>query len=154
MYAKETSVSVERSEAEIKQLVLRAKATTFASCQEVGRAAIVFKIGETTVKFTIPLPDPEEFRACAGGKRKRDDRAMFAAWEQSCRQRWRALLLCIKAKLESVEAGIECFEEAFLPQIVTKGGRTIWDRTKDEIPAIVKGNGGLLMLTTDKEGRS
>jgi len=39
-------------------------------------------------------------------------------WEQGCRQRWRALCLAIKAKLETVESGISHFEDEFLSQIV------------------------------------
>jgi hypothetical protein len=40
------------------------------------------------------------------------------------RQRWRALALVIKAKLEAVEAGITIFEEEFLAHIVLPDGRT------------------------------
>jgi len=39
-------------------------------------------------------------------------------WEQACRQRWRALCLAIKAKLEAVESGISHFEDEFLSQII------------------------------------
>lgn len=41
------------------------------------------------------------------------------------RQRWRALLLVIKAKLESVENAIETFEESFLGQIVMPNDQTV-----------------------------
>jgi hypothetical protein len=40
-------------------------------------------------------------------------------------QRWRALLLVIKAKLESVESNIETFEHAFLAQIVMPNDQTV-----------------------------
>jgi len=39
-------------------------------------------------------------------------------WEQACRQKWRALCLAIKAKLEAVESGISHFEDEFLSQII------------------------------------
>lgn len=41
------------------------------------------------------------------------------------RQRWRALALVIKAKLEAVEAGITEFEEEFLAHIVLPNGGTV-----------------------------
>ena len=44
---------------------------------------------------------------------------------EEVRRRWRALLLVIKAKLESVESGIETFEEAFASQIVLANGQTV-----------------------------
>ncbi|WP_198651245.1 hypothetical protein [Salinicola sp. CPA57] len=47
------------------------------------------------------------------------------AWEQACRQRWRALALVIKAKLEAVESGITMFEEEFLAHIVLPNGGTV-----------------------------
>ena len=58
---------------------------------------------------------------------------MLAAWEQALRTRWRALLLCIKAKLESVESGIETFDTAFMAQIVLPDGRTVEERVLPEI---------------------
>jgi len=45
-------------------------------------------------------------------------------WEQACRQRWRALALVIKAKLEAVGSGISVFEEEFLANIVMPDGST------------------------------
>ena len=47
-----------------------------------------------------------------------------SAWEQACRQRWRALLLIIRAKLEAAEAGISTLETEFLANIVLPDGRT------------------------------
>jgi hypothetical protein len=44
---------------------------------------------------------------------------------QDQRQRWRALSLVIKAKLESVESGIATIEQEFLANIVTPGGQTM-----------------------------
>ena len=40
------------------------------------------------------------------------------SYDQACRQRWRALLLVIKAKLEAVTAGISTIETEFLANIV------------------------------------
>lgn len=46
------------------------------------------------------------------------------ASDQAARQRWRALLLCLKAKLEAVECGITTFEEEFMAHIVMPDGST------------------------------
>lgn len=48
--------------------------------------------------------------------------------EQAHRQKARALLLVIKAKLESVESGVETFEQAFLPNVVMADGATVYER--------------------------
>jgi hypothetical protein len=55
------------------------------------------------------------------------------AWEQACRSRWRALFLCIKAKLESIESGIETFEDAFLAHIQMPDGKTVAEHVKPNI---------------------
>lgn len=47
------------------------------------------------------------------------------AYEQACRQRWRALNLAVKAKLEAVSSGIASFEEEFLAHIVLPNGKTV-----------------------------
>ena len=49
---------------------------------------------------------------------KRTAVAQQAAWEQACRQRWRALLLTIRARLGAVESGIATLESEFLSNIV------------------------------------
>jgi hypothetical protein len=64
------------------------------------------------------------------------------AWEQACRSRWRALLLCIKAKLEACAVGITTFDSEFLAHIVTGDGRTVAERI---VPQLT--NGGPLLLT-------
>ena len=64
---------------------------------------------------------------------QRTETAAFAEWQQACRQRWRALALVIKAKLEAVETGIATFEQEFLAYIVLPNGQSVGDTA---IPAI------------------
>lgn len=60
-------------------------------------------------------------------KKRRSDADIAKHWQQACRQRWRALALCIKAKLEAVECGIVSFEQEFLAHFQMPDGRTIGD---------------------------
>lgn len=130
-YASQTEVSTDRSLAEIQATVRRYGATGFMTGWEHGegqhRAMVQFKAADRFVRFILPLPDPhaKEFTLTPAGKRQRDEAGRVAAWEQACRQRWRALALAIKAKLEAVEAGIATFEEEFLAHIVLPDGSTV-----------------------------
>ena len=130
-YAAQTDVSTDKSLAEIQATVRRYGATGFMTGWEHGegrnQAMVQFRAAERFVRFALPLPDPDakEFAWTPAGKRKRDDEGRTAAWEQACRQRWRALALAIKAKLEAVEAGIATFEEEFLAHIVLPDGSTV-----------------------------
>jgi hypothetical protein len=79
----------------------------------------------------VPLPDrgAKEFTEYkVGGSsfatRERTPEGAHKAWEQACRQRWRALLLVIKAKLEAVETGITSFEDEFMAHIIMPDGLT------------------------------
>lgn len=55
--------------------------------------------------------------------------------ERAQRQRWRILLLLVKAQIEAVECGLMKFEEAFLPWMVLKDGSTVFQRMLPELPA-------------------
>jgi hypothetical protein len=78
------------------------------------------------IHFKLPMPDKSgsEFTQTPTGK-PRAAGAIEQAYEQAVRQRWRALALVIKAKLEAVEAGITVFEEEFLAHIVLPNGGTV-----------------------------
>jgi hypothetical protein len=124
-FAQDTTVSVERSKGEIERILTRYGATEFASGWKSERAMMQFRMNERVIRFVLPLPKKEDFRSTPSGRRTRNENATLLAWEQGCRQCWRALLLSIKAKLESAESGIEEFETAFMGQIVMPDGRTM-----------------------------
>jgi hypothetical protein len=90
------------------------------------------------VRFVLPLPDKSEFGKTPSGRRTRSEHDTLKAWEQGCRQRWRALALSIKSKLESAESGIEEFETAFMGQVVMPDGKTISEHVLPVIDAAYK----------------
>lgn len=130
-YAATTSVSVSKTKGEIDGLLRKHKAAGFGVFEEQTRAMLVFEMSERRIVFHLPLPDQrdKEFVITARGKARSADAAL-AAWEQACRSRWRALFLCIKAKLES---GIESFEDAFLAQIQMPDGHSVSEHVKPRI---------------------
>jgi len=133
-FAENTSVSVEKSRAEIESLIVRYGATSTAFMNAPGRAMILFEAKERRIMFELPLPDREEKRFQFDGRQKRrKPEQVLAAWEQACRQRWRALALVIKAKLEAVESGITTFEDEFMAHIVMPDGQTVATHVKPRI---------------------
>ena len=137
-YANQTVVSVERSKAEIEHLLQRYGASEFAHGWKTDKAVIQFRMMERIVRFVLPLPDKAEFAKTPRGRRTRNDADTLKAWEQGCRQRWRALALSIKSKLESAESGIEEFETAFMGQIVMPDGKTISETVTPMIESAYK----------------
>lgn len=126
-YAKSTTVSVAKSKTDIEKTLTRFGASRFVHGWEEGRAAVEFEINHRRVRFLLPLPSKEDpdIKFSHNGKHERDKWQLETAWEQACRQRWRALNLAIMAKLEAVESGITSFEEEFLAHLVLPNGKTV-----------------------------
>ncbi len=133
-YAKNTNVSSELSRIEIEKILIRYGAENFAYAMTAGKALIGFAMNERQVKFILPLPIKEDYSKSPTG-RARTENGMLEAWEQACRQRWRALKLVIQAKLEAVECGISVFEDEFMANIVLPDGRTVSDFMTPQIDA-------------------
>lgn len=139
-FAEGTSVSVEKSRAEIEKLITRYGATSTAFMNAPGRSVVCFEATGRRIMFELKLPDITEKRFQRDGRGslltqpKRMER-----WEQACRQSWRALTLVIKAKLEAVEAGITSFEDEFLAHIVMPDGQTVATHIKPRIAQVYAG---------------
>lgn len=125
-YAEKTSVSTDKSRAEIERTLNRYGADQFMYGWDQKKALIGFRLADRQIKFVLPMPDKsdKEFHRTPTGK-ARAEAAAFKEWEQACRQKWRALSLVIKAKLEAVEAGIAIFEDEFMANIVLPNGSTV-----------------------------
>ncbi len=134
-YASNTSVTSDRSRAEIEHVLVRYGATRFMYGWESNAAIIAFEASGRRVKFVLPMPDKADkrFALTPAGRHRRDPSAALLAWEQATRQRWRALLLVIKAKLEAVASGISTFESEFLAHIVLPNGETVGEWTEPQI---------------------
>lgn len=136
-YARRTEVPVSRSRAEVENLVTRYGADQYGSAldNEGGRAMVQFRIASWLVRFILPLKD------CT---------------EQQQRQRWRALVLVIKAKLEAVESGIATIEEEFLAHVVTPDGSTFGQWAVPQLREMKKSGqlpASILAALEDKRGR-
>lgn len=118
-YASQTTVSSERSRAEIEKTLRRYGAKSFAYGWNEATATIMFEIGDRRIRFMLPLPNPKDrkFTHTATGK-PRNGSNVEQTYEQAVRQSWRALNLVIKAKLEAVAANISTIEQEFLSYIV------------------------------------
>lgn len=122
-YAAKTKVPVDQSRNEIERTLKRYGADRFLYLTEKDRACIMFEAHDRRIRFDLPLPSGDSDKE-----------------RQIARQRWRALLLCIKAKLESVESKIETFEDAFLAHVLMPDNQTVAAHIKPRIAQIYGGN--------------
>jgi hypothetical protein len=134
-YAAGTEVSSSRSRDEIERTLTRYGAVQFIYGWDANRAVIGFAINDRQVRFLLPMPDRDarEFTHTPARGNRRSDAEIQRAYEQAVKQRWRALALVIKAKLEAGAAGIVTFEDEFAMHMILPDGRTVRDHV---LPAI------------------
>lgn len=138
-YAENTEVPVERSKAEIEKLLEKHKCSKFSTGvdHEGHRARVQFHAYDRIIRFEVKLPD----RADRIYQRDRKGWQLSPSGiekkvEQAARARWRALLLVIRAKLESVESEIATFEEEFMAHIVLPNDKTVGEWVLPEVARI------------------
>lgn len=141
-YGRDTKVPVDATASEIQRLVGRYGARKFAQMtdEDEHRAVIMFSLKDRSFRFVLPLPaiTDEAIRLTPETRKLRSLQTMRTAYEQAVKQRWRALLLVIRAKFEAVEAGITTIEEEFLAQTMTPEGGTVWDQLGPQLAAGVQ----------------
>lgn len=133
-YAAQTAVTADKSRNEIERTLTRYGASCFAYGWQGTQAMIGFVMSGRQIRFLLPLPDATDrafTRTPTGRNRTATEAAK--AHEQAVRQRWRALALIVKAKLEAVESGIVTFEDEFAMHMILPDGRRVSEHV---LPAI------------------
>lgn len=129
VYAQNTEVTPEKSRAEIERTLGRYGASSFMYGWEDTKAVVGFKIEGRHIRFILDMPDRNDptFTEYQRGYStyKRTESEAYSRWEKACRQKWRALALVVKAKLEAVDAGITTVEEEFMAHIVLPNNQTV-----------------------------
>lgn len=144
-FAKGTSVSAEKSKAELDRLLSKhgAAARMFGEDEGAGVAVCVFRLAERQIRLRVPIPTVGELEKTEK-KKPRDwpwmgderRRAWLAVRrDQVARERWRALLLITKAKLEIVALGLSTVEREFLADLFLPDGRTLHEVLAPQIAA-------------------
>jgi hypothetical protein len=110
-YAERTQVPFTKSITDIMTMLRKAGAVQVGQMEEENRLTIMFAMQDRRVRFRVG----------------------WDKTEVSKRQRARALLLVIKAKLESIASDVETFEQAFLANIVMADDRTVHERVSNDL---------------------
>ncbi len=128
-FAAGTKTAVETTQISIRRMLEQHGVVDgFVTGEQQGIAVLSFQMKERRLTFRMGIP-----RIRPG-----EDRMNAAAVSETKRM-WRALHLCIKAKLESVRSGIESFEDAFLAQTVLPTGETVGEWAKKAVPEALEG---------------
>jgi hypothetical protein len=110
-------------------------------------AQVAFQYAGRQVRFVLELPDRQDREFTHHARGARTKTAAAERYEQAVRQRWRALALVVKAKLEAVEAGIATFEQEFFAHTVLPSGRTVYEDMHETVARVIaSGDRAPLML--------
>lgn len=134
-YAATTTVTIGKSQDEIKNTLRKYGAERLGIMEDMKAGYVMFEYSGLTVQMEVPFPSKDEFKKSETG-RSRTTSVIENHYEQALRQRWRALLLAIKAKLEAVELGISSIEEEFLAFIKMPNGISFGDTVIPKIQEI------------------
>jgi hypothetical protein len=162
-----TSVSVEKSQGDIRKMLQRHGAQRFGFTQGLapdGKRWVQLEFVYAQeydrphlIRLAVPLKDQDQDAISAKARRahsKTRNEIESEAYEQEERRIWRVIYYSLKSRMEAVEEEVETFEQAWLPHIVDPlTGVTLWDRIKPSIEAgkLVIGGPGLPALGAGKK---
>ena len=152
-YARNTTVATDRSIGELKKIVQNYGGGDFAYVERVDMAIVAFKMNKRTLQYKIDLPPRDDRKythtESRGSERHSSDARKL--WEKDCRQKWRVLVLLVKATFEAIENDLMSFDQAFMSSIVLKNGQTLGDRFLPELDKIISTGTLPLMITAGKK---
>lgn len=135
-YADGTSVSADRTKAEIEQVLSKYGADQFMTGWDAATSLSVvqFRLSGRIVRLQLPMPLPTDPLICKtpGGTRRSENQIQEQLAKET-RRRWRALLLVIKAKLTAVTDGISTLEREFLADIVLPNNMTLHEWIEPQV---------------------
>lgn len=156
-----TKVPVEKSQSEIRKLLLSSGASRFVFGEEdrdgVHWVAIEFVHDGHAVRMQVPLktPDDRPLREKARRATSRTYEQIRAeAFDQEARRVWRVLFWSLKARMVAVEEGLESFEQAFLAHLVDPAtGATVWQSLSSAVAigSFREGGMGLLAIEAPRD---
>lgn len=138
-YAAETTVTVAKSQTELRALLGKYGVERFGIIEEPGLAVVMFQHEGLNHRLALPLRDARhsDFAYSPGG-RYRDQKQREAAARQEGMARWRLLVLAVKARLELAAALGQSVGAAFTEYRVLADGRTVQEHITDagDVPAL------------------
>lgn len=117
-YAQGTTVTVEKSRAEIESLVKKNGGKNFCYFSSPNAEVFIFEAFNRRLKFTVKMPKISGYYTT---------KQLAEKTQAEYRRLFRVLILRLKAKFESVKSGDVSADEEFLANIVDYKNQTVWE---------------------------
>lgn len=133
-YASKTSVNVDRSMSQVRQILMSYKATAVAIAETSEGAVTKFLFEGKVYQFKITYPGIAEERICfKKGGQKRTDAQKIAEIEGEKRRLWRCMVLYIKAAIEAHENGLIDMKKSMVAHMMIPQGGTLYEHIEKDI---------------------
>lgn len=147
MAFEKTRVSTDRTQHEITVLLESSGADDIIQgrSNSKSQAFIECVMRARRLRFSVTLPNPDDFKFETPRPRERKPRERSAAtqkekYEQACRQQWRRLKLLILAKIEYLkDSSIEMFDTEFGGYVIMPNGSTLAEMVHPVLNQIAEG---------------
>lgn len=136
-YAATTTVSVEKSQAEVQSILRKYGANRFGTMEDEGKAYVMFEFKGLAIQMDVPLPLRSDFIKTDAG-RSRKEVQITEAYEQAIKQKWRSLVLSVKSKLVAIETGVSTIEKEFLAFVRMPNGESLGEFIIPQLETMVK----------------
>lgn len=133
-YARGTEVSVDRSMAQVRQVLFKNGAQGVAMAESREACSVRFIYDDIPYKFSIQFPSASEPRVVFDkAKRKRTLKQIESFIEKEKMRLWRAMLLYITAAIEAHNNGLVDLKKSFMANMITSDGKTIYEKVGNDL---------------------
>ncbi len=138
-FASDTNVSINRTREEIIRTLERYGADGFGFMTEGDRSAIYFRIEGIRVNLHVSMPDYADFETTPNRRTRRSEDAQQRAYDQACRQRWRAQRFSQRHNRQRPVGGVDGLSETLCtPSPAT----TDWPMAREVVVMVMLTDGG------------
>jgi hypothetical protein len=136
-YAAKTTVSIDRSMGQVRQMLAKAGADGVAIAETAFGSTTQFIFDGKSYKFVITYPkttDDAIIYTHAG--RERTEKQIEAELESEKKRLWRSMGLYIKAALEAHNNGVIDLKRSMMSHMELPSGSTVYEKIKDSLDKI------------------
>ena len=132
LFMETTGISAEQTAGEVTYLLSQAGAAKimqeFDKQRAVSGLSFSLRVGDCELAFTLPVRTEPIFKIINGRRPVvRRQRCEDQDREQSVRVAWRQIFRWVQAQLAMIETGMVRTEEVFMPYMVLKGKKTMYE---------------------------
>lgn len=138
-----TTVDAIKTAGEIEVILIKGGAKAIQKEIDNGKVISIKFIVDSAIG-TIPIELPVQFAAVAEilRQQKKNNPRIKTSLDQAERTAWRCLKDWVDAQMALIQIGMASMDQIFLPYVINKGGKTLYDTVREHGYLLERGNNG------------